>query len=275
MKTVEIELGGATRRLSLDLNSVIALQAQAGADIITLGQQLADKKATVADKMRTVRLITWAMLASDCPSFEDNPASLRTVGSWLSIEDLPRLAGAISDLLSDYMERVGKSGMSEFPGQMAPYVPTPAAVVEAMLRVAQIKDGDTVVDLGAGDGRLLFRAIEMAKDVDAVGYEMHEERFKALMSRRGDTVGRVYLHQRDIREADLHSADVVFLYLLPTSNAELKAKLLAECKPGTRIVSHDFGMPDWEPDQIEKPLAEDRAHTVYMWRVPEHAAAVD
>jgi SAM-dependent methyltransferase len=273
MKTVEIELGGATRRLSLDLNSVIALQAQAGADIITLGQQLADKKATVADKMRTVRLITWAMLASDCPSFEDNPASLRTVGSWLSIEDLPRLAGAISDLLSDYMERVGKSGMSEFPGQMAPYVPTPAPVVEAMLRAAQIKDHSMVVDLGAGDGRLLFRALEMAENVIAFGYEMHQERFDALSLKAKRTQSVFF--QKDIREADLSGADVVFLYLLPTSNAELKAKLLAECKPGCRIVSHDFGMPDWEPEHTERVLAEDRAHTVYRWTVPARAAAAD
>jgi tRNA A58 N-methylase Trm61 len=138
-----------------------------------------------------------------------------------------------------------------------------------MIEMADLKDGDEVIDLGAGDGRLLFAAAENAR-VTAYGVEAHADRYEALAARckqRGDS-DRIFLQHCDIREAVLNGCNVVFLYLLSSSNAELKPKLLAECKPGTRIISHDFGMPDWVPDETAKVECEDRPHVVHMWRVP-------
>lgn len=266
----EIELGGAKRRLALDLNAQIAFHEATGQDIITLGASLADKNISVAQRFRTMRLIVWGLLASDNPEFEADPNSKSIVGSWMDLDDLPRICDAIGPLLEAYAEQLGKRA-KEFPEQMAPFVPTPMPIVRRMVALADLGPGKIAVDLGAGDGRLLVAALEAGAVV--TGYELHEKRYEALRAKlaaRPDS-DRAGVLRDDVRLALLSHADVVFMYLLPNSNEELRPKLLAECKPGALVISHDFTFSDWTPETVERIEAEDRTHTVYVYRVPAKA----
>jgi hypothetical protein len=187
--------------------------------------------------------------------------SLAEVGCWFQDD-----SEGVSDQVKKFF---GISGDAKVEGSLAPFVPTPAAVVKKMIELAEIEPRSMCVDLGAGDGRLLFAAVEAAEDVFATGYEKHPERYEALRAKCDGT--RVAVLATDIRQAAIGKADVVFMYLLPGSNSELKAKLLKEMKPGARVVSHDFDMPDWQPDAVDVVKAEGRTHRVYMWRIPDAA----
>lgn len=263
----EIELGGQKRRLALDLNAHIAFRELTGKDIIEIGASLADAKMPVAEKLRTLRMIVWGMLASAHPEFESDPRSQATVGSWMQFEDLPRVAEAVGELISRYATKMGERSR-EFEGQMAPYVPSPMPVVRRMVELAELGPGKVAVDLGAGDGRLMVAALEAGAGI--TGYELHEKRYEVLRAKIAARLDsdRAGVIREDIRTAQVFHADVVFLYLLPGSNAELRPKLLTECKPGALVISHDFDMPEWEPERTERVEAEDRTHTVYVYRVP-------
>ena len=146
------------------------------------------------------------------------------------------------------------------------YVPTPEAVVEAMLQVANVTKNDIVYDLGCGDGRIPVTA---AKKYGArgVGVDIDPQRIKeATENVAKNGVGdRVKIVQGDLFEQDLSPATVVTLYLLPSLNVKLMPKLMKELKPGTRIVSHAFDMGDWKP---EKELDVD-GRKVYFWTIPK------
>lgn len=145
------------------------------------------------------------------------------------------------------------------------YVPTPPEVVEAMLDVVQLKDGDVLYDLGSGDGRIPIAAAKRAK-VKATGIDIDPQRIQEA-NVNAETAGvtdRVTFKQADLFTTDFSDATVVTLYLLDTLNEKLRPKLLAELKPGTRIVSHAFRMGDWEPEQTR----EINGRMVYFWTVP-------
>ncbi|HQZ38624.1 MAG TPA: class I SAM-dependent methyltransferase [Vicinamibacterales bacterium] len=146
------------------------------------------------------------------------------------------------------------------------YVPTPEAVVEAMLQVANVGKNDIVYDLGCGDGRIPVTA---AKKYGArgVGIDIDPQRIReANENVEKNGVGdRVKIIQGDLFEQDLSQATVVTLYLLPSLNVKLMPKLMRELKPGTRIVSHAFDMGDWKP---EKELDVD-GRKVYYWTIPK------
>ncbi len=146
------------------------------------------------------------------------------------------------------------------------FVPTPQDVVEDMLRLADVKKGDVLYDLGSGDGRV---AITAAKKygVRAVGIDIDPERiWEAQDKARGTGVGGlVEFRLQDLFQANFREATVVTLYLLPDLNVRLRPRLWAELKPGTRIVSHQFDMGDWKP---EKKL-ETNGRVVYFWTIPE------
>lgn len=263
MQFVEIELGGAVRRLALDANAQIALEELTG-DGLEGQIAVLQKQGTVAGKLKAIRALVWAASASTCPDFAtDIAGSLRQVGAWFGIGDVPRISEALKVMLE------AAAPPKEFPEQLAPFVPSPQAVVERMVELAELKEGDLLVDLGAGDGRIMLRAAEAG--ARSIGYELQESRYKALRSRLAAHRCHAVLEvrQEDVRTASLGAADVVTLYLLPVSNAELKSKLLAECEPGCKVISHDFDMPDWTPDRVEQVQCEDRIHTVYRWIVPE------
>ena len=161
------------------------------------------------------------------------------------------------------------------------YVPTPQAVVEKMLEMAEVKKGDVVYDLGCGDGRIVVTAAKKC-GVKAVGYDIDPQRVKeAEANVRSNKVEHlVTIQQQDIFTLDLGEASVVTLYLLPDLNVRLMPQL-AKLKPGSRIVSHDFDMRGAKPVQVHHMTVEskndgagnddeynDGPHTVYKWVVP-------
>ncbi|MCC6608147.1 MAG: methyltransferase domain-containing protein [Burkholderiales bacterium] len=148
-------------------------------------------------------------------------------------------------------------------GPGAPFIPTPPAVVAEMLRVASVGASDVVYDLGSGDGRIVIAA---AKEHGARGVGI--ERDPELVARavanaeRAGVADRVKFVRQDLFQADLAEATVIALYLLPAMNDALRPRLQG-LRPGTRIVSHDFAMDDWEPDHVSVV----QGKRVYLWIV--------
>jgi len=150
-----------------------------------------------------------------------------------------------------------------------PYVTTPEPVVLEMLRLAKVTKDDVVYDLGSGDGRIVIAA---AKHFGArgLGLELdrglvHEAEENA---RRAGVTDRARFIAADIFDADLSGATVVTLYLFPDVNARLRPKLLRELKPGTRVVSHAYGIGDWTPEQQRMVKVGAKDHQIYFWVVP-------
>ena len=145
------------------------------------------------------------------------------------------------------------------------FVPTREAVIEAMLDAAKVGPDDIVYDLGCGDGRIVAAAAK--RGARAVGIDIDPQRIKeanANAAQNGVT-GKVQFRQEDLFEADIREATVVTLYLLPSLNVKLRPRLMEMLRPGTRIVSHDFDMGDWQPDET---IAVD-GKTVYLWTIPK------
>jgi SAM-dependent methyltransferase len=136
--------------------------------------------------------------------------------------------------------------------KLAPFVPTPQEVVDRMLAMADVKAGDVVYDLGCGDGRLVITAAKRF-GVHGLGVDIDPDRVaESKANARREGVERlVEFRQQDARDVDLSGATVVTLYLLTEANLELRPRLQSQLKPGSRVVSHQFGMGDWVPTHAE------------------------
>lgn len=128
------------------------------------------------------------------------------------------------------------------------YVPTPKDLVRKMLRVAGVRRGETVFDLGAGDGRILIDAVR-GFGARAVGVEMDPERLARIQERLTATGTEATVLAGDLMRVDLSSADVVTIYLSESVNAKLAEKLRNELKPGARIISLDYVLPGWASER--------------------------
>ena len=168
-----------------------------------------------------------------------------------------------------------------------PYVPTPEKVVAKMLEMADVSKEDVLYDLGCGDGRIVITA---AKELGCrgVGIDIDPQRIKESRENaaKAGVEDRVEFRLMDLFEADIRPASVVTLYLLSSVNLRLRPILLRDLKPGTRVVSHDFDMDSWLPDEsvvleIDSSLGEDpdladeffvdnywNKHRVYFWIIP-------
>lgn len=144
------------------------------------------------------------------------------------------------------------------------FVPTPQAVVDRMLELADIKIDDVVYDLGCGDGRIVISAAKKY-GVKAVGFDIDPKRVKESQEnvRLNHLENLVTIKQQDIFELDLSKANVVTLYLLPSLNVRLIPQL-EKMKPGCRILSHAFEMQGVKPDQVVH--VGDRV--IYKWTTP-------
>jgi len=148
------------------------------------------------------------------------------------------------------------------------WVPTPEAVVERMLSMARVGPDDFVMDLGSGDGRI---AIAAAKKFGArsLGIEYNPKMvdLSRRAARKAGVASRAKFRNADIFKTDFSKATVITMYLLPDLNVKLRPTIL-EMKPGTRIVSHQFSMGDWEPDES----ANLEGRNAYLWIVPAKVA---
>jgi SAM-dependent methyltransferase len=148
------------------------------------------------------------------------------------------------------------------------WVPSAPQVIRAMLDTAKVGPDDVMYDLGCGNGEIVIAAAKHY-GARAVGVDLDPARIRrARLDAAGEGVAsRVTFVEQDLFATDVSPATVVTLYLLPDLNARLRPKLLRELRPGARIVSHDFGIGDWPPEQtVEVPLA--RTHRVFLWRIP-------
>ena len=161
----------------------------------------------------------------------------------------------------------------------APFVPTPPDVVERMLTLAKTGRNDYVIDLGSGDGRIVRAA---ARNFGARGFGVERDPELVARSqelaRRDGVSDKVAFMTQDLFETDLSDATVVTMYLFPEINLKLRPRLLAQLKPGTRVVSHDFDMAQWAPDATAKLYSKEKygatggESTIYLWFVPADVA---
>ncbi|HEX7511946.1 MAG TPA: class I SAM-dependent methyltransferase [Candidatus Methylomirabilis sp.] len=148
-----------------------------------------------------------------------------------------------------------------------------------MLAIAEVGPQDYVIDLGSGDGRIVIAAAKRYQarglGIDLDNWLIAESRANAAREGVSDKVE--FLHE-DIFLADFRAATVLTMYLLPEVNLELRPRILFELRSGTRVVSHDWDMGDWEPDRRlvveapDKPVGPEKESTVYLWIVPAHIA---
>lgn len=151
-----------------------------------------------------------------------------------------------------------------------PYVPTPPEVVDEMLRLGDPAPGDTLYDLGSGDGRIVIAAARRW-GTTGVGVELDSGRVATAREKAAEAGvdGQVRFVRGDLFEADLRPADVVTLYLFPEVNLDLRPKLFEQLDPGDRVVSHDFDMGAWSADSVVRVATPDGGtSTVYLWVMP-------
>ncbi|MHC4458252.1 MAG: SAM-dependent methyltransferase [Planctomycetota bacterium] len=150
------------------------------------------------------------------------------------------------------------------------FIPTPQDVVDKMLELAKVKKDDLVYDLGCGDGRIVVTAAKRY-GCKAIGYDIDPQRVKeSLENVEKNGVGHlVRIEEKDIFTLDLSKANVITLYLLPELNVELISQL-EKLKPGSRIVSHDFGMEGVQPDKVitVNSNEDEDEHEIYLWMTP-------
>lgn len=161
-------------------------------------------------------------------------------------------------------------------GSAGPFVPTPTAIVDELLKVAEVRPGEFLIDLGSGDGRIVIAA---ARQYGASGLGIDiQQSLVDLAGEQARVAGvsdRVRFIAGDLFETDLSRADVVTVYLLPSSVPNLVPKLQKELRPGARVVSHDYPLLPWTPERTltfdfeEKVMISGTTRTVvYLYRVP-------
>jgi len=155
------------------------------------------------------------------------------------------------------------------PMRLAPSVPTPPNVVDRMLDAARLKAGETLYDLGSGDGRVLITAAQKY-GAKAVGVEISKAFVEASAKRIKDLKldDKVHVVEGDLLKVDLSAADVVTLYLLTKSNDLIRPQLEKQLKPGARVVSHDYEIRGWHPTRVETVEALKREHKLFVYEMP-------
>jgi tRNA G37 N-methylase Trm5 len=163
---------------------------------------------------------------------------------------------------------VAQPPAGDIPGSLAPYLPTPNIVVDQMLQAGGLKAGETMFDLGSGDGRIVIAAAKKYKAI-AIGVELDDELAAASTSRIAENglekTARI-IHG-DLMKQDYSSADLVTVYLWPEANKKVAQLLEIQLKKGARVVAHDFEMGDWKPTKtITVPDdGTGRSHMIYVY----------
>jgi len=154
--------------------------------------------------------------------------------------------------------------------KQVPYVPTPQDIVEKMLDVAKVKSDDVVYDLGSGDGRFVITAVQKY-GAHAVGVEIDPDLYRQSRDRIKELGldDRARVECENMFDVTVRPATVVVLYLLTSFNEKLRPKLERELHSGTRIVTHDFNVPGWDPDQTFDVTSHNGIpHKIYLYVRP-------
>ena len=161
-------------------------------------------------------------------------------------------------------------GKKEGDPSFAPFVVTPLDVVQEMLKLAELRPDDVVFDLGSGDGRIVITA---AREYGArgFGFELQTDLVRRAQedARRAGVGDRAEFYVQDVLTVDLTGATVVTIYLSREANLKLRPRLFSQLRPGSRVISHEFDMGEWQPSRILR--FRDTAggeHTLLLWHVP-------
>lgn len=237
------------RTMILDANALVEIEEATGKSIMQ-GQL---KGLNASD----LRAIFFA-----CLKHEDPELTLEQVGAWLLPGHFPEAVDIVLRLIMAESD----------PKVLAPFVASPAEVVEAALELAQVGAADVLYDLGCGEGNVLCSAVK--RGARAIGIENDAARATAargaLLSLPGDLSKRGEVREGLIQDADLSKASVVFVYLLTTSNTKLRPKLEQSLGKGTRVVSHDFPFAGWTVDKECSVFVQEdgRTHMLYLYVHP-------
>jgi hypothetical protein len=163
-------------------------------------------------------------------------------------------------------------------GDEVPYIRTPQSVVDKMLDLAEVGPDDFLIDLGSGDGRIVITAAAK-RGARGFGVEIDPRLVEAsnAAARRAGVAERAQFFVRDLFDTDIGEASVLTMYLLPEVNLQLRPRIL-QLRPGTRVVSHDWDMGEWQADAkavlegLAKPVMPVQASTAYLWIVPAKVA---
>lgn len=163
-----------------------------------------------------------------------------------------------------YVPKVGQAGKDVI------WLPTPDDVVDRMLRSAQVTARDVVVDLGSGDGRIVIAAAKMGARAVGIEYNGDLVQLSKRAAQEAGVANKARFIRSDLFEADFRYATVLTMYLLPPLVERLQPLILA-MRPGTRVVSYEFAMTGWEPDEVTEIYG---SHAVYLWIVPAVVSGV-
>lgn len=242
VRTAQVDVGGVALTLRRSAKNMIAIERRLG----TLDlQKLFTAEGSYEDKVRKLCLFLYELTAGspERPS-EEALFDLLTDGT---DSNLLGIAEMIGQIMSD--------------GPNPPFVPTSHAMVRRMLDLADLQAGETLLDPCCGDGRALTEGL--ARGAWVIGHELDEGRAKVSRDAAADV--KAAIHCTDGLNADFGKADVIFLYTLQPWNNLAQPKLLQQCKPGARIVSHDFDFFGW-PKAHEETFEGKR---IYLWRIDE------
>ncbi len=192
-----------------------------------------------------------------CPSSPAHDTASPSARPWS-----PRITLVQSLLL---LVAFGAQALAQLP--RAPYVTTPPDVVDRILALANVGTNDVVYDLGSGDGRIVIAAAQKF-GARGVGIDIDQARVDDATenAKRANVAGLVRFERGDVLEADVAEATVLTVYLSSAINVTLRPRITAQLRQGARIVSHNFGMGDWDPDSVDTFTDSlGRSRTLYLW----------
>ncbi len=199
---------------------------------------------------------------ADRSGHREMPAIVARWGAALAALCFAGFAGAQQPASREDCERIYKPSVGQ-SGKDVIWVPTPDELVSRMLTMAKVTPQDTVVDLGAGDGKIAIAAGKLGANALGIEYNPDMVKLANCMVQVQGAQGKTRIIQGDIFKEDFSKADVVTMYLLPELNLCVRHRILA-MRPGTRVTSHQFNMRDWDPDETTQFESRD----AHLWIVP-------
>jgi SAM-dependent methyltransferase len=181
------------------------------------------------------------------------------------VRTLPAISFAAALLVGAAAAQAQAQQQNSTPPRLdVPYVPTDQKTVDAMLDMAKVGPNDFVIDLGSGDGRIVVSAAR--RGARGFGVDLNPQRIKEANdnAQRANVTDKIKFYNQNLFDTKIGDATVLTMYLLPSVNLQLRPRLFTELKPGTRVVSHDFDMGDWQPDN-HTDLGRDQ---VFFWVIP-------